>query len=109
MSQLKEEVSLDISRETRVSHSKPIQLVFSNLSYTVGVKDPHQKASLFKRTKSIKKTILDNLTGTFQPGRVTAILDRRRGRKIGPIQIDHQSTAQGQLRYFEIFDHASDS
>ncbi|RKP05182.1 hypothetical protein THASP1DRAFT_32977, partial [Thamnocephalis sphaerospora] len=50
--------------------NKPVeelQLVFRNLTYSVPVVDPETK-------KPTTKTILNNVTGAFQPGRLTVIL-----------------------------------
>jgi ATP-binding cassette subfamily G (WHITE) protein 1 len=56
--------------DTQATHSRPnekLQLVFKNLHYTVPVMDPASK-------KPTTKTILNGVTGAFNPGRLTVIL-----------------------------------
>ncbi|RKP06901.1 P-loop containing nucleoside triphosphate hydrolase protein [Thamnocephalis sphaerospora] len=47
--------------------AEELQLVFRNLTYSVPTIDPTTK-------KTVPKIILDNITGVFQPGRLTTIL-----------------------------------
>ncbi|KAI9593459.1 P-loop containing nucleoside triphosphate hydrolase protein [Syncephalis fuscata] len=63
--------SINIERtDTRATRSRPteeLQLVFRNLRYTVPIIDTATK-------KATTKTILNDVTGVFNPGRLTVIL-----------------------------------
>ncbi|KAI8052282.1 P-loop containing nucleoside triphosphate hydrolase protein [Syncephalis plumigaleata] len=63
--------SVNIARtDTRATHNRPteeLQLVFRNLRYSVPVIDPATK-------KPSTKTILNGVTGAFNPGKLTVIL-----------------------------------
>ena len=52
-----------------MSKIEPLDLVFENLTYTV-----NDKIESKKQKKEIKKTILNDLTGYFIHGRLTAIM-----------------------------------
>eukprot|EP01118_Nematostelium_gracile_P014681 TRINITY_DN5780_c0_g1_i1.p1 TRINITY_DN5780_c0_g1~~TRINITY_DN5780_c0_g1_i1.p1 ORF type:complete len:650 (-),score=148.57 TRINITY_DN5780_c0_g1_i1:3-1952(-) len=53
----------------------PVQLAYQNLTFSVPVNEKKKGlGALFKKKQVSYKTILNNLTGTFEPGTLTAIM-----------------------------------
>ncbi|ORX71724.1 hypothetical protein K493DRAFT_309285 [Basidiobolus meristosporus CBS 931.73] len=54
--------------------AEPIQVTFRDLTYSVEVPSDDKKRHFFSKRPTKEKVILKQLTGVFQPGRLTAVL-----------------------------------
>ena len=76
-----------------MSKVEPLDLVFENLTYTV-----NDKIESKKQKKEIKKTILNDLTGYFIHGRLTAIMGPSGAGKTSLMEVISNQSKSGEVR-----------
>ncbi|KAJ3121728.1 ABC transporter G member 24, partial [Physocladia obscura] len=79
-----------------VAEKHKLQIVFRNLTYTVDIKDQNAKSSFFKSQK-IPKKLLNNVSGIFQPARLTAVMGASGAGKTSLLQVLAGEARQGSL------------
>ena len=52
----------------------PMDIVFTQLNWVVNVKNPSKDAAAVKANPTIEKKVLNQVSGVFRPGKLTAVM-----------------------------------